>query len=686
MGSVVRQLAIEEVGSWKRLSYELVNGSGPRTGWVTMHNAQKEDLLIPSTNDPADELGCEANFNKKRRADAFLTELQWRASINMKRPAKQAPLMCCEWAQTTGSTTTCASSSSTSTPASSPSLTPHFHNLFPDTQGENVSQGEPTEDAAKLGSLTDTSTPASSSSSRSNTSTGTSSRWNLLHPAKKKDVRQQDSKEDVADLYVEYYSEENRSYRVQNADTGEVFDSIAVIDDTFMKQVREYETNHQDRLSLGHFVRTNEYTVEKLISFAGVTASSVVLDIGCGEGDLLRKLVQQTHCTAIGIEANPLLCAMARRHNKKHNVDDKIIIHEMLAEKLRIEDLGNVTMVFIFLLNVTPLLPLFQKLLAQDTCIVTSRFALPSDRFQQGVPWPSDDTLEGILELMSPSCPMLYKYEGAKSNIQFWPDSPAMPNTTSDVLDGGAAEEADDELGPAGNGEVSKVNDGVLRKALNDLIYFVNSNEGMTVHQEHLDCLEEMLETVQHLNHEKMQVPAMVALMVALVTQAYQYNYLRKKYPESVSIAVEVFHKHFITSCPEDSETASTLCGDESDTASLEELEHCTHFVAEYSGILSSGNFNVPEEQDDEEVINESDAESLANFRIVSAMWEPICDGMEDHALFDVAAGQGSGMAVVVSKDEGDTILQRPDDDSDADEAHASRMHCGPREIAFGGA
>ena len=52
-------------------------------------------------------------------------------------------------------------------------------------------------------------------------------------------------------------------------------------------------TNSQDSLHLNYSVITEN-----------IEPNSKVLDLGCGEGDLLKMLIEKKHCTGSGIEIN----------------------------------------------------------------------------------------------------------------------------------------------------------------------------------------------------------------------------------------------------------------------------------------------------------------------------------------------------------------------------------------------
>jgi ubiquinone/menaquinone biosynthesis C-methylase UbiE len=159
--------------------------------------------------------------------------------------------------------------------------------------------------------------------------------------------------------------------------------------------------------------------IDRLISFAAVSKEDVVLDIGSGDGGVVQRLVHATGCRAVGVEVNPLLCEIARDRSEGSCQQDRTRFITCPAEKLQPEDYVDVTVAYIYALNVgrnPRVIMLLQRLLAQGARIVTSPFALPSGggRFPEPVAeWPDAKTDEGLFELLSHECQTsFFLYQG----------------------------------------------------------------------------------------------------------------------------------------------------------------------------------------------------------------------------------------------------------------------------------
>lgn len=70
----------------------------------------------------------------------------------------------------------------------------------------------------------------------------------------------------------------------------------------------------------------------------GVGKDSLVLDIGCANGGVSRKLLERTGCRIEGVELVELLVGMGNDENKKLGVDDRFVIQQGSITDIPFED------------------------------------------------------------------------------------------------------------------------------------------------------------------------------------------------------------------------------------------------------------------------------------------------------------------------------------------------------------
>jgi ubiquinone/menaquinone biosynthesis C-methylase UbiE len=78
-------------------------------------------------------------------------------------------------------------------------------------------------------------------------------------------------------------------------------------------------------------ISCNPMSSDKLLELAaehGVDKNSLVLDIGCANGGVSRKLLERTGCRIKGVELLELLVEMGQEENKKAGVDDRFSIQQ----------------------------------------------------------------------------------------------------------------------------------------------------------------------------------------------------------------------------------------------------------------------------------------------------------------------------------------------------------------------
>src|SRR5579862_7074870 len=73
---------------------------------------------------------------------------------------------------------------------------------------------------------------------------------------------------------------------------------------------------------------TSRDTLLDMVAERGVNQDSLVLDVGCANGGVSRKLLERTGCRIEGVELVKFLVDMGNEENKKLGVDDRFTIQQ----------------------------------------------------------------------------------------------------------------------------------------------------------------------------------------------------------------------------------------------------------------------------------------------------------------------------------------------------------------------
>jgi 16S rRNA (adenine1518-N6/adenine1519-N6)-dimethyltransferase len=84
-----------------------------------------------------------------------------------------------------------------------------------------------------------------------------------------------------------------------------------------------------NRVMSQNFV-VDDALVEKIVEFAGLEKSDVVLEVGCGTGFLTEKIME--HCKVIGVEKDPVLAEVLRKRFDSKNF--VLVEGDFLKEKI----------------------------------------------------------------------------------------------------------------------------------------------------------------------------------------------------------------------------------------------------------------------------------------------------------------------------------------------------------------
>lgn len=88
--------------------------------------------------------------------------------------------------------------------------------------------------------------------------------------------------------------------------------------------------------------------VDSMLKSLNLKEGDHLLDVGCGDGNILRTAVKDYGCTAIGIEIDPSKVRKALELNEKEGLSDRIVVLTMDAKRFSPEEFG-VTVATVYL-------------------------------------------------------------------------------------------------------------------------------------------------------------------------------------------------------------------------------------------------------------------------------------------------------------------------------------------------
>jgi len=137
------------------------------------------------------------------------------------------------------------------------------------------------------------------------------------------------------------------------------------------------------------WVPTPKVVVKDMCELAKVGKHDVVMDPGCGDGIMIITAVQDFHAKkAKGIDFDPKKAKETQENVEKAGLKDKIAVKEGNALKLGAEDLGDVTVLMLYMgneLNIR-IRPLIWEHMKPGTRVVSHRFIMGD--------WKPDKTIK----------------------------------------------------------------------------------------------------------------------------------------------------------------------------------------------------------------------------------------------------------------------------------------------------
>jgi SAM-dependent methyltransferase len=126
---------------------------------------------------------------------------------------------------------------------------------------------------------------------------------------------------------------------------------------------------------LAPFVATPEDVVDRMLRLAGVSATDLVYDLGCGDGRIVIAAAQRFGARGVGVEIDQALVNQARAKAEASGVAHLVTF---LAQNAMTVDVSEATVVTLYLLSASnvALRPILTRQLRPGARIVSHNFAM----------------------------------------------------------------------------------------------------------------------------------------------------------------------------------------------------------------------------------------------------------------------------------------------------------------------
>lgn len=124
------------------------------------------------------------------------------------------------------------------------------------------------------------------------------------------------------------------------------------------------------------YVPTSNKQLKRIFEHTALKKGGEFVELGSGDGRIIRYAVKNFEVTGVGIEINPLLVAWSRYLSGKEGISDKVSFRRMNIFNY---SLVNVDYMYIFLMPelIKALLPKFKKELQKGVLIISHGFKIP---------------------------------------------------------------------------------------------------------------------------------------------------------------------------------------------------------------------------------------------------------------------------------------------------------------------
>ena len=142
--------------------------------------------------------------------------------------------------------------------------------------------------------------------------------------------------------------------------------------------LRKESKDNRDEIVV-RYVPTPEEVVDAMIKLGGMTKDDVVYDLGCGDGRMVIRAVQQGAKRGVGIDIDPQRIKECKENAKKAGVEGKVEFRE--GDVLKVKDISDASLILLYMgrdLNMA-LEPILKKQLKPGTRVVSHRFLMSDD-------------------------------------------------------------------------------------------------------------------------------------------------------------------------------------------------------------------------------------------------------------------------------------------------------------------
>ena len=124
------------------------------------------------------------------------------------------------------------------------------------------------------------------------------------------------------------------------------------------------------------YIPTSAKELGHILGEIKLKKNALFVELGSGDGRLVRYSAQKYGVQGVGIEVNPLLTLLARWHAKREKIDGRVTF---VTKNMFRYDFSKAEYIYLFLMPqlIVKLLPLFEKQLHKNTIIISHGFKLP---------------------------------------------------------------------------------------------------------------------------------------------------------------------------------------------------------------------------------------------------------------------------------------------------------------------
>lgn len=123
------------------------------------------------------------------------------------------------------------------------------------------------------------------------------------------------------------------------------------------------------------YVPTANKEIDSILKEADLKTNDIFLELGCGDGRVVRRAVQRYHVQGIGVDVNPLLLYQGKIMSKINKLDGNIIFKK---ENMLQSNFGEADTIYLFLLPdlIKKILPKLEKGTKKNCLFISHGFKI----------------------------------------------------------------------------------------------------------------------------------------------------------------------------------------------------------------------------------------------------------------------------------------------------------------------